>query len=260
MSNQWESDLVENPFCQQLRAMGWQWIEGDTDVPEFTERAAFSEVLLKGRLATALGKLNLRDGQPWLDEDRIRRIVEKLEKAEGHRLMEINESATRLLLKGTEIDGLPDWNFGRNQPVRFIDFEIPANNDFLVINHLMVWEAAEFMERHRARPFFIYYALNTPHYPYQGDAKWLESSEHLPYPRNLCAAFVAAEDKRLGALIAKVDALGLRERTLIVFQSDNGHSTAVRAHIGGGSAGPYRGAKFSLFEGGIRLPAILSVG
>lgn len=135
---QWEYDLVERPFCEQLKAMGWQWIEGDTDVPEFTERANFREVLLKERLATALRKLNLRDGQPWLDDDRIRRIVEKLEKAEGHRLMEINESATRMLLKGTEIDGLPDWNFGRNQPVRFIDFENPADNDFLVINQFKV--------------------------------------------------------------------------------------------------------------------------
>jgi type I restriction enzyme R subunit len=118
--------------------MGWQWIEGDTDVPELTERQNFREVLLKGRLTAALRKLNLRDGQPWLDDDRIRRVIEKLERAEGHRLMEINESATRLLLKGTEIDGLPDWNFRRNQPVRFIDFENPANNDFLVINQFKV--------------------------------------------------------------------------------------------------------------------------
>ena len=132
MKIQWEYDLVERPFCEQLKAMGWQWIEGDKDVPDFTERANFREVLLKTRLATALKKLNLRDGQPWLDEDRIRRIIAKLEKAEGHRLMEVNESATRLLLKGTEIDGLPDWNFGRNQPVWFIDFENPANNNFLV--------------------------------------------------------------------------------------------------------------------------------
>ncbi len=135
---QWEYDVVERPFCQQLKAMGWQWIEGDTDVPEFTERQTFREVLLKGRLVAGLRKLNLRDGQPWLDDDRIRRIVEKLERAEGHRLMEINESATKLLLKGTEIDGLPDWNFGRNQPVRFIDFENPTNNDFLVINQFKV--------------------------------------------------------------------------------------------------------------------------
>ena len=56
----------------------------------------------------------------------------------------------------------------------------------------------------------------------------------------------------------RLDELGLRENTIVVFQSDNGHSTEERAFFGGGSAGPYRGAKFSLFEGGIRLPAIIS--
>lgn len=135
---QWEYDLVERPFCEQLKAMGWQWLEGDKDVPELTERESFREVLLKDRLTAALRKINLREGSPWLDDVRIARIIDKLEKAEGHRLMEINESATKLLLKGTEIEGLPGWNFGRDQPVRFIDFENPLNNDFLVINQFKV--------------------------------------------------------------------------------------------------------------------------
>ncbi len=123
---------------------------------------------------------------------------------------------------------------------------------------LMVKEASRFIEANRAKPFFLYYALNSPHYPYQGDAKWLERFKDLPYPRNLYAAFVAAQDERLGLLFAKLDEFALRENTLIVFQSDNGHSTEERAHFGGGSAGGYRGAKFSLLEGGIRLPAIIT--
>ncbi|HVX15145.1 MAG TPA: sulfatase-like hydrolase/transferase [Pirellulales bacterium] len=123
---------------------------------------------------------------------------------------------------------------------------------------LMVDEAGRFMDENRDRPFFIYYAINTPHYPYQGEAKWLQRFRDLPYPRNLYAAFVASQDERLGQLFDKVEALGLRERTIVVFQSDNGHSTEERAHFGGGSAGRYRGAKFSLFEGGIRLPCIIS--
>ncbi len=48
------------------------------------------------------------------------------------------------------------------------------------------------------------------------------------------------------------------ENTIIVFQSDNGHSVEERAHGGGGSAGIYRGAKKCLFEGGIRVPAAIS--
>lgn len=50
MKTQWEYDLVEKPFCEQLKAMGWQWIEGDTDVPDFTERANFREVSLTVRV------------------------------------------------------------------------------------------------------------------------------------------------------------------------------------------------------------------
>lgn len=123
---------------------------------------------------------------------------------------------------------------------------------------LMVREATRFIEQHREQPFFIYYALNTPHYPYQGDAKWLEHFKEMPEPRRMYAAFIAAQDERLGQLFATLDKHGLRENTIIVFQSDNGHSTEERAHFGGGSAGPYRGAKFSLLEGGIRLPAIIS--
>jgi arylsulfatase A len=123
---------------------------------------------------------------------------------------------------------------------------------------LIVEEASRFMEQNRERPFFIYFAANMPHYPYQGEPKWLERFKELPYPRNLYAAFVATLDERIGAVLKKVDDLGLRERTLVIYQSDNGHSTEQRAHFGGGSAGPYRGAKFSLFEGGIRLPAIIS--
>ena len=49
MKTQWEYDLVEKPFCQQLKALGWQWFEGDKDVPDFTERANFREVSLTVR-------------------------------------------------------------------------------------------------------------------------------------------------------------------------------------------------------------------
>ena len=123
---------------------------------------------------------------------------------------------------------------------------------------LMVEEATAFLRKHRNKPFFLYFAMNVPHYPYQGYEKWLKHYESADHPRNLYAAFLSTLDENLGHLLQQVDDLGLRERTIVVFQSDNGHSTEERAHRGGGYAGPYRGAKFSLFEGGIRLPAIIS--
>ncbi len=125
---------------------------------------------------------------------------------------------------------------------------------------LMVHEASAFMEKNKNNPFFIYFAMNVPHYPYQGHADWLAyyKKQGVKYPRDLYNAFVSTQDEYIGKLIAKVDQLGLRKDTIIIFQSDHGHSTEQRAHYAGGNAGPYRGAKFSLFEGGIRVPAIIS--
>jgi len=124
---------------------------------------------------------------------------------------------------------------------------------------LMVEEIAKFLRRPRRKPFFLYWAINLPHYPYQGDEHWRRFYEsRLPYPRNLYAAFVSTLDERVGRVLNLLRELKLERDTIVVFQSDNGHSVEGRAHFGGGSAGPYRGHKFSLFEGGIRLPAIIS--
>jgi arylsulfatase A len=123
---------------------------------------------------------------------------------------------------------------------------------------LIVEEARGFLERNRDRPFFLYFALNEPHYPLQGDPEWLVRYAGLKHPRSLYAAFLRTMDELIGRLLEKVDSLGLRERTIVIVQSDHGHSTEERAFWGGGSAGIYRGAKFSLFEGGIRVPAIIS--
>lgn len=123
---------------------------------------------------------------------------------------------------------------------------------------LMVREAKTFINKNKEKPLFIYFASNGPHYPYQGDIKWLKQYKDLPYPRNLYNAFMSSIDERIGQLYDHVKDAGLLEDTIFIFQSDHGHSTEQRAHYGGGYAGQYRGAKFSLLEGGIRVPAIIS--
>ncbi len=123
---------------------------------------------------------------------------------------------------------------------------------------LMVAEAGKFMKEQKDKPFFIYFAMNMPHYPYQGDPKWLEVYKDLPSPRNLYCAFVSTLDERIGRLLEMVKSLGLEEDTIVVFQSDHGHSTEERAFFGGGNSGPYRGAKFSMVEGGLRVPAMIA--
>ena len=136
------------------------------------------------------------------------------------------------------------------------DKEVFHNGEFFP--DLMVKEAGQFMEKNKDKPFFIYFAMNSPHYPYQGSPEWLEYYKDLKYPRNLYAAFLSTMDERIGQLIQKLDDLGLTEDTIVIFQSDHGASKEVRAHGGGGSTGPYRGYKFSLYEGGLRVPAIIS--
>ncbi|MFG0317111.1 MAG: sulfatase-like hydrolase/transferase, partial [Planctomycetota bacterium JB042] len=123
---------------------------------------------------------------------------------------------------------------------------------------LMVEEATRFVTDHRDEPFFLLFTLNAPHYPYQGEPSWLERYGPLASPRREYAAFLSSADVRIGRLLGLLDDLSLRERTIVAFQSDHGHSTEARAHFGGGSAGPHRGAKFSLLEGGIRVPAAIS--
>ena len=109
--------------------------------------------------------------------------------------------------------------------------EVFHNGEFFP--DLMVKEAGEFIDKNKARPFFIYFALNTPHYPYQGSPEWLDHYKDLPYPRNFYAAFLSTTDDRIGALLKKVDDVGLTDDTIIIFQSDHGASEEVRAHKGG---------------------------
>lgn len=123
---------------------------------------------------------------------------------------------------------------------------------------LMVEHASAFIERNRDRPFFLYWPINVPHYPLQGTDKWRAKYRHLDPPRRMYAAFISTMDEMIGNLLAEVEKLGLSKHTIVIFQSDHGHSTEVRTFGGGGSSGPYRGAKFSLLEGGIRVPAMIS--
>ncbi len=123
---------------------------------------------------------------------------------------------------------------------------------------LMVEEVNHFLEENQRQPFFLYWAINVPHYPYQGYEKWLAHYQQLETPRKEYAAFISTMDEKIGAVMHQLDSLGLRENTIVIFQSDHGHSCEERAFYGGGNAGPYRGAKFSLFEGGIRVPALIS--
>ncbi len=123
---------------------------------------------------------------------------------------------------------------------------------------LMVNELNGFLEKSTAKPFYIYWALNIPHYPLQGQDKWRKYYKDLPSPRKEYAALISTMDEKIGAVLQNLKKLGLEENTIVILQSDHGHSEEERTFGSGGYAGPYRGSKFSLLEGGIRVPAIIS--
>ena len=141
-------------------------------------------------------------------------------------------------------------------------------------------ECISFIEQNREKPFFIYLAYNVPHYPLQPTMDILEQyrsikpldvlfagkwnseqrvdNESSLAVRTLYSAFVSSMDQQIGRVVRCLKDQGLSENTIIVFQADQGHSFEVRSFFGGGWAGPYRGGKFSLFEGGIRVPSVIS--
>lgn len=141
---------------------------------------------------------------------------------------------------------------------------------------MMTEKAVRFIEENQHQAFFVYAAFNLPHYPEQADSLFSPDYEGMPEPRRSYAKVVSAVDGRIGQILDKLKELGIYEKTLVLYMSDNGHSTEetwIRfedhnsgipkgtnycANGGGGYTGKWRGAKGSFLEGGIRVPAMIS--
>jgi type I restriction enzyme R subunit len=134
----WELETVEKPFAEQLVGLGWRFVEGGLDHPERTGRSAFSEVVQEATLRRQLHTLNLHDGHPWLDEERLSQAIGAITRIPAHRLMEANRVATDLLVSGITVEGLPGWDGGRGQTIHYIDWEHPERNEFTVVNQYRV--------------------------------------------------------------------------------------------------------------------------
>jgi len=121
------------------------------------------------------------------------------------------------------------------------------------LTHQFGSEAASFVERHRAEPWFLYLAFNAPHTPLEAPPDYLARAAHVPEgPRRTYAAMVMALDDNVGRLLAKLRETGQEERTLIVFLSDNGAQRTIGARAGNND--PFSGEKGGVREGGIRVP------
>jgi arylsulfatase A-like enzyme len=111
-----------------------------------------------------------------------------------------------------------------------------------------VTEVLRFIREHRERPFFVYLAHLYVHLPIYVQERFAEESRNGAY-----GAAVASIDWATDVILGELDRLGLDERTIVVFTSDNG----ALDRPDGGSNLPLRGHKGSTWEGGLRVPGIV---
>jgi arylsulfatase A len=141
---------------------------------------------------------------------------------------------------------------------------------------LITDRALQFIEKNKGNPFLLYLGFNIPHYPEQSLKQHSELYQEMRMPRRSYAAIVTTTDYYIGLVLDKLDQLRLTENTIVIFQSDNGHSAETArirvdnhtsgypkehyygAFEGGGNTGKWTGHKGTFLEGGVRVPAIVS--
>lgn len=113
-------------------------------------------------------------------------------------------------------------------------------------------EAERLIETEGGRqPLFLYVAFGAPHTPLQAPERYLQQYAHIEDKRRRTyCAMVTAMDDAIGRIVAALDRTGLRAKTLIVFASDNGGNWPAASNL------PLRDQKASLYEGGVRVPAL----
>ena len=136
--------VVENAALAWLESHGWNIAHGPDIAPDTAcaERADYGEVVLERRLRDALARLNSDLPAAALD-DAFRRLT----RPEGSTLEARNRAFHRMVVDGVTVEHRPDNGAIRGAQVHVIDFDDPANNDWLAVNQFTVVE-----NKHERRP------------------------------------------------------------------------------------------------------------
>ena len=130
-----EDNLSEKPAIEQLKRLGYDYLHGDGLDPELkekSERTSRREVVLVSRLKKKLKEIN-KD----ITENTINKAIRRVTHIQAEGLIEANQKFHKDLIAGISID--QDYGGHRQKKtVRFIDFEKPEKNEFLVVNQLWV--------------------------------------------------------------------------------------------------------------------------
>ena len=154
----------------------------------------------------------------------------------------------------TGLSGDPDWWRGEHR----------LNQDGYD-TELITRETVDFVSRHDPkRPLFLYVAFPAPATPLQAPDTYLNRyPDVVPVERKSYFAMISAIDDGIGAILAALDARGMRDNALIVFHSDNGGAVNNKYESGDGDVsrtvadnGPFHNGRGSLHEGGIRVVAL----
>ena len=128
---------------------------------------------------------------------------------------------------------------------------------------LFAREAAQFVRDNRSNPFFLYVPFNGVHYPMHAPKRYFDRFPDLPPERRMYAAMLSAVDDAVGLVMRALRDDRLLDNTLVLFTADNGATREPRAGLGqkpatAGDNRPFRGNKFSAFDGGMHVPMVMS--